>query len=58
MTDISVGTRVHSDDYGDGTVVMDLGERVQVVWDQPLIGTPDHHALLHDRSYVERLKQL
>lgn len=55
---IAVHQRVRSSDYGDGTIVLDLGERVQVIWDEPMVGTFDHHALLHDRSYVERLERL
>lgn len=55
---IEPGLRVRSGDYGAGTVVAVLSIGVQVYWDEPLIGTPDSHLLVHDRSYVQRLEKL
>ena len=52
------GTRVHSDDYGDGTIVAMLSIGVQIEWDKVLAGTLNQRRLVHDRSYVERLKRL
>lgn len=53
-----LGMRVHSGDYGDGTVVAILGAMgVQVFWDEEILGTRDH-LLVHDRSYVEKLERL
>lgn len=50
--DIEPGLRLRSGDYGDGTVVADLGHGIQVYWDQALIGTIDTHLMLHDRSWI------
>jgi len=57
-TTIPRGTRVRSADYGDGTVVADVGIGLQVWWDKPLPGTLDEHLLTHDRSWVEKLERL
>jgi hypothetical protein len=59
MAEVAVNVRVYSDDYGTGTIVLDLGSQVQVRWDRPQPGTADDptHTLLHDRSFVERLQE-
>jgi hypothetical protein len=55
---VYLGMRVHSTDYGNGTVVAVYGAMgVQVHWDKELEGT-HQHTLLHDRSYIERLERL
>jgi hypothetical protein len=58
MAEVAVNVRVYHDDYGMGTIVMDMGSQVQINWDSPQPGTPDHHSLLHDRSFVKDLVQL
>lgn len=55
---VYLGMRVHSGDYGNGTVVAILGAMgIQVYWDEEILGTRDH-LLTHDRSYIERLEKL
>jgi hypothetical protein len=55
---VYLGMRVHSGDYGNGTVVADLGAMgIQVHWDEEILGTREH-LLMHDRSYIERLEKL
>lgn len=58
-TTISLGARVNSSDYGNGTVIADLGgSGIQVYWDKALSGTIDQHILTHDRAYVLALERL
>lgn len=55
---VYLGMRVHSGDYGNGTVVAIYGAMgIQVHWDEAILGTREH-VLMHDRSYVERLEKL
>lgn len=57
MAAVAVNARVYHDDYGTGTIIMDRGSQVQVRWDRPQPGTPDHHTMLHDRSVVEDMQE-
>lgn len=55
---VHLGLRIHSGDYGNGTVVADLGAMgIQVYWDTEILGTRDH-LLTHDRSYIDRMERL
>lgn len=55
---VHLGVRLRSGDYGNGTIVADLGAMgVQVYWDMEILGTRDH-LLTHDRSYIDRLERL
>jgi hypothetical protein len=50
--------RVRSPEYGDGTVVADLGPiGVQIMWDR-MEGAVGRQLLTHDRSFVERLERI
>lgn len=50
------GTRVRSEDYGDGTIRAVMDNRILIWWDRPYVG--DTHQLEHDRVFVEGLEQL
>ena len=58
LDDVEPGLRVHSGDYGEGTVLADVGIGIQIWWDETLNGTVDAHMLTHDKSYVARLERL
>lgn len=58
LDDVAPGLRVHSSDYGSGTVLADLGIGIQIYWDRALPGTVDSHMLTHDKAYVARLERL
>ena len=49
--------RLHSGDYGNGTVVCLLPTGVQILWDTPLAGT-EQRLVIHDYSYVARLERI
>lgn len=49
--------RLHSSDYGNGTVVCLLPTGVQILWDKPLLGTAQQ-LVIHDYSFVARLERL
>ena len=50
---------VHSDDYGDGTVMGLTGNGVLVLWDKPwLAGTVGPQLLPHDTAFVDKLERL
>lgn len=50
------GTRLRSEDYGPGTIVSIMDNRILIWWDRAVIG--DTNQLEHDRVYVEGLERL
>lgn len=49
--------RVRSRDYGIGTVIAILGDRILVVYDNPIAGT-ETRQLDHARRYVAEMERL
>lgn len=50
------GTRVRSEDYGTGTIVSIMDNRLLIWWDRAFNG--ETHQIEHDRVFVEGLERL